>query len=49
MRVAIAEDDEASCKLLQAYLKTYSEKTGVVFEIDCFPDGMKLVNAYKPV
>ena len=27
MRVAIAEDDEASCKLLQAYLKTYSEKT----------------------
>ena len=49
MRVAIAEDDKASCKLLQAYLKTYSEKTGVVFEIDCFPDGMKLVNAARRI
>lgn len=37
MRVAIAEDDEASCKLLQAYLKTYSEKTGWYLKSTVFP------------
>lgn len=43
MRIAICDDENAQCQLLESYLKEYSEKEKVLIETDSFPNAESLL------
>lgn len=49
IRVAIAEDDPACAEQLQGYLERYGRENGEAVELSLFPDGLELVDNYRPV
>lgn len=49
MYIAIAEDEIAGSELLKKHLEEYGRTKGVTFKIDCFSNGLDLVETYKPV
>ena len=49
IRVAIAEDDFACTGQLQSYLERYGRENAEAMEISLFPDGLELVDNYRPV
>ena len=49
MRVAIAEDDPGCAKQLRDYLSHYGADSGEEINVSVFPDGMELVESYRPV
>ena len=48
VRIAIAEDDDTCAGQLQEYLKRYAGESGEEFQISVFPDGLELVESYRP-
>ncbi|HIR83780.1 MAG TPA: response regulator transcription factor [Candidatus Galloscillospira excrementavium] len=48
VRVAIAEDDTACARQLQEYLDRYAGEKGEQFQVSVFPDGLELVESYRP-
>ena len=49
LRVAIAEDDPIYASQLVDYLRRYQDETGEEIGAAVFPDGMELVENYRPV
>lgn len=49
IRVAIAEDDPACAEQLQGYLERRGRENGEAVELSLFPDGLELVDNYRPV
>ena len=47
MRIAIAEDETVFANRLQEYLTRFSSEHAVPFDVDTFPNGADLVNAYR--
>ena len=48
-RIAIAEDDEACARQLREYLDRYGRENGEELEVRWFPDGLELVEEYRPI
>lgn len=49
IRAAIVEDDPACAALLKGYLERYAGEHGLDMETALFPDGMDIVEDYRPV
>ncbi|MCD7753018.1 MAG: LytTR family DNA-binding domain-containing protein [Clostridiales bacterium] len=48
-RIAIVEDDAACARQLQEYVERYSRETGTELQTTLFPDGLDVVEDYRPV
>ena len=49
LRIAIAEDEPACARQLQAYIDRYSREQGLEAAVTWFPDGLELAEQYAPV
>lgn len=49
IRIAVVEDDPASCQLVLDYLNRYQKETGERFTVSVFDDGARIVEKYAPV
>lgn len=49
IRIAIVEDDAAVREQLTDYVQRHSRQYGTEFEITVFPDGLDLLDEYRPV
>ena len=49
IRIAIVEDDAAVREQLTDYVQRHSRQYGTEFEVTVFPDGLDLLDAYRPV
>lgn len=47
IKTAIVEDETATADALEKYLRRFSQKYGVEFEINRFPDGVAFLSAYR--
>lgn len=47
MRIAIVDDEDSSAQKLQEYLLRFAKESGHTIDVQCFPDGMSFVNAFK--
>ena len=48
LHIAIVEDNEYDNQLLQEMLGRYQQECGCSFQISCFPDGVRFLDAYEP-
>lgn len=46
---AIVEDDPVCARQLQDYVERYSRETGTELQTTLFPDGLDVVENYRPV
>ena len=49
IRVAIVEDDLSCVQQLREYLSRYQKSSGEDIEVAVYPDGMAVVEQYRPV
>lgn len=49
IRIAIVEDDAAVREQLTDYVQRYTRQYGTEFEVTVFPDGLDLLDDYRPV
>ncbi len=48
IRIAVVEDDQASCQQVIDYLNRYQQETDMQFTVSVFNDGARLVERYSP-
>lgn len=49
IRIAIVEDDAAVREQLTGYVQRHSQQYGTEFEVAVFPDGIDLLDEYRPI
>ncbi|MCD8383394.1 MAG: LytTR family DNA-binding domain-containing protein [Clostridiales bacterium] len=48
-RIAIVEDDPVCARQLQGYAQRYGQETGAELQTTLFPDGLDVVENYRPI
>ncbi len=49
IRIAIVEDEAAVREQLEGYFERYTRQYGTTFDIKTFPDGIEILDDYRPV